>query len=129
VRPRVARPEEAAGVGIVGSDWAGGAYAGVGHRLPLQRLEFRSTERSGLAELEQAPAPVGLSLAREKRRLAAELDLTAEIRPEGKRPLLSILAPPGVWIAHIGAGMLAELGVRERDFRKRDNQKFADISV
>jgi hypothetical protein len=49
--------------------------------------ECHPRERSGLAEIEQAPAQSGLSLASERRRLAADLKLTAGIRPFRQRTL------------------------------------------
>ena len=50
-------------------------------------------------------------------------------RPEGKRPGLSIRAPLGVWIAHIGALVLPDGDVFEPHFRKRDEEKLAGTLV
>jgi len=44
-------------------------------------------------------------------------------RPEGKRPSLSVRRDPDVRIAHISDAMLAEAGVIEPDFRKRNEGK------
>ena len=55
--------------------------------------------------------------------------VSSPYRPEGKRPGLSIRAPSGVWIAHIGALVLPDGDVLEPYFRKPDEEKLADTSV